>query len=75
LVSNDEGSSDQFHPTVKMGSTEKVGNVFCLILRQVKPVSVRLGKFGPMAQMGDAKDEEKNLQDFNEQSKIMTPLH
>jgi DNA topoisomerase-1 len=26
-----------------------------------KQVSVRLGKFGPMAQIGEADDEEKNL--------------
>jgi topoisomerase IA-like protein len=26
-----------------------------------KPVSVRLGKFGPMAQIGAADDEEKSL--------------
>jgi topoisomerase IA-like protein len=26
-----------------------------------KPVSVRLGKFGPMAQIGDAEDEDKKI--------------
>jgi DNA topoisomerase-1 len=56
---------DQFHPTVKMSRlmpSERVESVFLVLIQeQVSLVSVRLGKFGPMAQIGDAEDEDKNL--------------
>ncbi|MBP8157994.1 MAG: DNA topoisomerase I, partial [Flavobacterium sp.] len=35
-----------------------------------KPVSVRLGKFGPMAQIGDAEDEEKQFASLRQEQNI-----
>jgi DNA topoisomerase-1 len=52
---------DQFHPTVKMSRLMRVEEIFGTDPGTGKPVSVRLGKFGPMAQIGDAEDEDKNL--------------
>jgi DNA topoisomerase-1 len=55
---------DQFHPTVKMSRlmpSERVKRILGTDPGTGKPVSVRLGKFGPMAQIGDAEDEDKNL--------------
>jgi DNA topoisomerase-1 len=55
---------DQFHPTVKMSRlmpNERVENVFLVLIQEQVPVSVRLGKFGPMAQIGDAEDEDKKI--------------
>ncbi|MEO8254908.1 MAG: topoisomerase C-terminal repeat-containing protein, partial [Flavobacterium sp.] len=37
-----------------------------------KPVSVRLGKFGPMAQIGDAEDEEKKFASLRQEQNIGT---
>jgi DNA topoisomerase-1 len=55
---------DQFHPTVKMSRlmpSERVKRILGTDPGTGKPVSVRLGKFGPMAQIGDAEDEDKKI--------------
>ncbi|UVD80718.1 type I DNA topoisomerase [Myroides albus] len=67
---------DHFHPTVKnveenaeresgeriLGEDPKTG----------KPVLVRLGKFGPMAQIGDAEDENKQFASLGPDQNIGT---
>ncbi len=54
---------DQFHPNVKdveeNAERESGERILGTDPKSGKPVSVRLGKFGPMAQIGDAEDEEK----------------
>ena len=54
---------DHFHPTVKdvEENADRESGERILGVHPVsgKPVLVRLGKFGPMAQIGDANDEEK----------------
>lgn len=56
---------DQFHPNVKdveaNAERESGERILGKDPRTGKPVSVRLGKFGPMAQIGDAEDEEKQF--------------
>lgn len=56
---------DQFHPNVKDVEANAVRESGERILgtdpKTGKPVSVRLGKFGPMAQIGDAEDDEKQF--------------
>ena len=62
-----------FHPTVlnveKNAERESGERILGTDPATGKPVSVRLGKFGPMAQIGDAEDENKQfaslLQDQN----------
>lgn len=62
-----------FHPTVqnveKNAERESGERILGTDPKTGKPVSVRLGKFGPMAQIGDAEDENKQfaslLQDQN----------
>jgi DNA topoisomerase-1 len=62
-----------FHPTVKNveknAERESGERILGTDPNTGKPVSVRLGKFGPMAQIGDAEDENKQfaslLQDQN----------
>ncbi|MBC7641172.1 MAG: type I DNA topoisomerase [Flavobacterium sp.] len=54
---------DEFHPTVKNveanAERESGERILGTDPKSGKPVSVRLGKFGPMAQIGAADDEEK----------------
>ncbi|QYJ67191.1 type I DNA topoisomerase [Flavobacterium litorale] len=54
-----------FHPTVqdveKNAERESGERILGKHPESGKPVSVRLGKFGPMAQIGDAEDEEKQF--------------
>ncbi|MES2575877.1 MAG: type I DNA topoisomerase [Bacteroidota bacterium] len=56
---------DQFHPTVKdveaNADRESGERILGTDPASGKPVSVRLGKFGPMAQIGAADDEEKKF--------------
>jgi len=55
----------KFHPNVKdveeNADRESGERVLGEDPKTGKPVSVRLGKFGPMAQIGDAEDEEKQF--------------
>jgi DNA topoisomerase-1 len=54
---------DKFHPNVKEveanAERESGERILGTDPKSGKPVSVRLGKFGPMAQIGDAEDENK----------------
>ena len=56
---------DEFHPTVKNveanADRESGERILGTDPKSGKPVSVRLGKFGPMAQIGAATDEEKTF--------------
>ncbi|GIZ08909.1 type I DNA topoisomerase [Flavobacterium sp. UMI-01] len=56
---------DRFHPNVKdveaNADRESGERILGKDPKTGKPVSVRLGKFGPMAQIGDAEDEEKKF--------------
>jgi DNA topoisomerase I len=56
---------DKFHPTVAdveaNADRESGERILGTDPKTGKPVSVRLGKFGPMAQIGDADDEEKKF--------------
>ena len=56
---------DQFHPNVKdveaNAERESGERILGTDPKTGKPVSVRLGKFGPMAQIGAADDEEKKF--------------
>jgi DNA topoisomerase-1 len=56
---------DKFHPTVKdveaNADRESGERILGTDPKTGKPVSVRLGKFGPMAQIGAADDEEKKF--------------
>ncbi len=56
---------DEFHPTVKNveanAERESGERILGTDPKSGKPVSVRLGKFGPMAQIGAPDDEEKTF--------------
>lgn len=56
---------DQFHPNVKdveaNAERESGERILGKDPKSGKPVSVRLGKFGPMAQIGEPDDEEKQF--------------
>ncbi len=56
---------DEFHPTVKNveanADRESGERILGTDPKSGKPVSVRLGKFGPMAQIGSPDDEEKTF--------------
>ncbi|WP_297332077.1 type I DNA topoisomerase [Flavobacterium sp.] len=56
---------NHFHPTVKdvekNADRESGERILGTDPKTGKPVIVRLGKFGPMAQIGDAEDEEKQF--------------
>lgn len=56
---------NQFHPNVKdveaNAERESGERILGTDPKTGKPVSVRLGKFGPMAQIGDAEDDEKQF--------------
>ncbi|WP_366186898.1 type I DNA topoisomerase [Flavobacterium ovatum] len=65
---------DQFHPTVKdveaNAERESGERILGTDPKSGKPVSVRLGKFGPMAQIGDAEDEEKKFASLMKEQNI-----
>lgn len=67
---------DQFHPTVKdveaNADRESGERILGVDPESGKPVSVRLGKFGPMAQIGDAEDEEKKFASLRQDQNIGT---
>src|SRR5690606_26041744 len=65
-----------FHPNVvdveKNAERESGERILGTDPKTGKPVSVRLGKFGPMAQIGDAEDEEKQFASLNPTQNIGT---
>jgi DNA topoisomerase-1 len=65
---------DQFHPTVKdveaNADRESGERILGVDPESGKPVSVRLGKFGPMAQIGDAEDEDKKFASLRNEQNI-----
>ena len=65
---------DQFHPTVKdveaNAERESGERILGTDPASGKPVSVRLGKFGPMAQIGNAEDEEKKFASLMKEQNI-----
>jgi DNA topoisomerase I len=67
---------NQFHPTVKdveaNADRESGERILGVDPESGKPVSVRLGKFGPMAQIGDAEDEEKKFASLRQDQNIGT---
>jgi DNA topoisomerase-1 len=67
---------DKFHPTVKdveaNADRESGERILGIDPESGKPVSVRLGKFGPMAQIGDAEDEDKKFASLRHEQNIGT---
>ena len=67
---------DQFHPNVKdveaNAERESGERILGTDPKSGKPVSVRLGKFGPMAQIGAADDEEKTFASLMNEQNIGT---
>ncbi|MDR6843979.1 type I DNA topoisomerase [Flavobacterium granuli] len=67
---------DKFHPTVKdveaNADRESGERILGVDPESGKPVSVRLGKFGPMAQIGDAEDEDKKFASLRHEQNIGT---
>ena len=65
---------DKFHPNVKEveanAERESGERILGKDPKTGKPVSVRLGKFGPMAQIGDADDEEKKFASLRAEQNI-----
>jgi DNA topoisomerase-1 len=65
-----------FHPTVKdveaNADRESGERILGVDPASGKPVSVRLGKFGPMAQIGDAEDENKKFASLRHEQNIGT---
>ena len=65
---------DQFHPTVKdveaNADRESGERILGVDPATGKQVSVRLGKFGPMAQIGDAEDEDKKFASLMKEQNI-----
>src|SRR5690606_35951699 len=65
-----------FHPTVKdveqNAERESGERILGTDPKSGKPVSVRLGKFGPMAQIGDADDENKTFASLRPDQNIGT---
>ncbi|WP_348798353.1 type I DNA topoisomerase [Flavobacterium adhaerens] len=63
-----------FHPTVKdveaNADRESGERVLGVDPESGKPVSVRLGKFGPMAQIGEADDEQKRFASLRHEQNI-----
>lgn len=63
-----------FHPTVKdveaNADRESGERILGVDPESGKPVSVRLGKFGPMAQIGDAEDEDKKFASLRHEQNI-----
>lgn len=67
---------DNFHPNVKEveanAERESGERILGTDPKSGKPVSVRLGKFGPMAQIGDADDEAKQFASLRQEQNIGT---
>jgi DNA topoisomerase-1 len=67
---------DKFHPNVqeveKNADRESGERILGNDPKTGKPVSVRLGKFGPMAQIGEADDEEKQFASLRQEQNIST---
>ncbi|MEK8180496.1 type I DNA topoisomerase [Flavobacterium buctense] len=65
---------NKFHPNVveveKNADRESGERILGTDPKTGKPVSVRLGKFGPMAQIGDAEDEEKQFASLRQEQNI-----
>src|SRR5690606_34659517 len=65
-----------FHPVVKdvekNAERESGERILGTDPKTGKPVSVRLGKFGPMAQIGDAEDENKQFASLMAEQNIGT---
>jgi len=65
---------NHFHPTVKNveenAERESGERILGKDPKTGKPVSVRLGKFGPMAQIGDAEDENKQFASLRSEQNI-----
>ncbi len=65
---------DKFHPNVieveKNADRESGERILGSDPKTGKPVSVRLGKFGPMAQIGDAEDEAKQFASLRQDQNI-----
>lgn len=67
---------DGFHPVVKEveenAERESGERILGTDPKSGKPVSVRLGKFGPMAQIGDANDDDKQFASLRSDQNIGT---
>ncbi len=67
---------DKFHPNVKdveeNAERESGERILGTHPKSGKPVLVRLGKFGPMAQIGDAEDEDKQFASLMQDQNIGT---
>jgi len=67
---------DKFHPNVvavgENAERESGERILGKDPKTGKPVSVRLGKFGPMAQIGEADDEEKQFASLRQEQNIST---
>ncbi|NBL64765.1 type I DNA topoisomerase [Flavobacterium sp. NST-5] len=67
---------NEFHPTVKdveaNAERESGERILGKDPKTGKPVSVRLGKFGPMAQIGEPDDEEKSFASLKSDQNIGT---
>ena len=67
---------DHFHPTVRNveehAERESGERILGTDPKSGKPILVRLGKFGPMAQIGDAEDEEKQFASLRPDQNIGT---
>ncbi|WP_396195728.1 type I DNA topoisomerase [Flavobacterium sp.] len=65
---------NKFHPNVieveKNADRESGERILGTDPKSGKPVSVRLGKFGPMAQIGDAEDEDKQFASLRQDQNI-----
>lgn len=65
---------NKFHPNVieveKNADRESGERILGIDPKTGKPVSVRLGKFGPMAQIGDAEDENKQFASLRQDQNI-----
>ncbi|WP_338376327.1 type I DNA topoisomerase [uncultured Flavobacterium sp.] len=66
----------KFHPNVvdveENADRESGERILGTDPKSGKPISVRLGKFGPMAQIGDAEDEEKQFASLSPDQNIGT---
>jgi DNA topoisomerase-1 len=65
---------NKFHPNVqeveKNADRESGERILGIDPKSGKPVSVRLGKFGPMAQIGEADDEDKQFASLRQEQNI-----
>ncbi len=65
---------NKFHPNVeeveKNADRESGERILGIDPKSGKPVSVRLGKFGPMAQIGEADDENKQFASLRQEQNI-----